>query len=102
MAAPVKSTPSNRELSSLVDRLNVTTACLSDCLCRHLGGDSNVKHSQDEVPINVHSFRGAGVVIKVAKKPGMESVSLLAEDDESAESSKKQKKQPNLWNSLSK
>ena len=68
-----------------------------------MGGDSRVSHSSDEVPINVNSFRGAGVVVKVAKKPGMESTSLLAGDDESAESGKAAEKKPsNLWNTLSK
>ena len=54
------------------------------------------------MPINVNSFGGSGAVIKVAKKPGMESLSLLAEET-SAESAKpKDKKKPTLWNSLSK
>ena len=42
------------------------------------------------------------MVIKVAKKPGMESVSLLAEEEESGGGAKEKKKQPNLWNSISK
>ena len=41
------------------------------------------------------------MVIKVAKKPGMESVSLLAEEEESGGGAKEKKKQPNLWNSIS-
>ena len=67
----------------------------------HVGGDSRISHSTDEVPINVNSFRGAGVVVKVAKQPGMESTNLLAEDDESAEVDKaKEKGKTNFWNRL--
>ena len=69
-----------------------------------MGGDGKVGHSSDDVPINVNSFSGAGVVVRVAKKPGMESVSLLTGDDDDSESESattKEKKKPNLWNTLS-
>ena len=69
--------------------------------CSHMGGDSFVNHSSDEVPINVKSFTGSGAMVRVEKRQGMESVSLLAGDAESA-SEKKEKKEGNLWNSLSK
>ena len=70
----------------------------------HLGGDALVDHAPDVVPINVNSFRGSGAVVRVAKKPGMESQNLLAEEtSDSDESAKpKEKKKTNLWNSLSK
>ena len=62
-----------------------------------------MNHSSDEVPINVNSFRGSGAMVRVAKKQGMESVSLLAGDAESAsEKKEKEEKKGNLWNTLSK
>ena len=36
-----------------------------------------MKHEEGEVPINVKSFKGSGVVVRVAKQPGMENVDLL-------------------------
>ena len=60
-----------------------------------------MNHSSDEVPINVNSFTGSGAMVRVAKKPEMESVSLLAGDAEST-SEKKEEKKGNLWNTLSK
>lgn len=60
-----------------------------------------MNHSSDEVPINVKSFTGSGAMVSVAKKQGMDSVSLLAGDAESA-SGKKEEKKGNLWNTLSK
>ena len=69
--------------------------------CSHLGGDSLVNHLSDEVPINVKSFTGSGAMVRVEKRQGMESVSLLAGDAESA-SEKEEEKKGNLWNSLSK
>ena len=59
-----------------------------------------MNHSSDEVPINVNSFTGSGAMVRVAKKQGMEAVSLLAGDTESA--SEKEEKKGNLWNTLSK
>ncbi len=43
-------------------------------------------------------FKGAGVVVYVAKRPGMESARLLSGDEE-ANTGKEQEK--NLWDSLS-
>lgn len=66
-----------------------------------MGGDSRINHLTDEVPINVNSFRGAGVVVKVAKQPGMESTNLLAEGDESAEAENaKENGKTNFWSKL--
>lgn len=62
-----------------------------------------MNHSSDEVPVNVKSFTGSGVMVKVDKKKGMESVNLLAGDAaESASERKDDEKKGNLWNTLSK
>lgn len=56
-----------------------------------------------EVAINVRSFAGAGVVLKVAKKVGMENVELLAHDTlEKEKSSEDEPVVGDLWSTLSK
>ena len=60
-----------------------------------MGGDEQVNSS---IGITVKDFRGTGVVVYVAKRPGMESARLLSGDEE--EASKKEEK-ANLWDSLS-
>ena len=56
-----------------------------------------------ELSINVRSFAGTTVLLKVGKKPGMERVELLA-DETSADTDKKayDSAPSGLWNTLSK
>ena len=54
----------------------------------------------DEVSINVRSFGGSAVIVRVGKKEGMESEQLL--EDTSGEPSPGAKEGENLWSTLSK
>ena len=42
-----------------------------------------VETEDSEVSIDVRGFRGAAVVVKVKKRPGMEKVNLVAADGQS-------------------
>lgn len=53
----------------------------------------------NEVSINVRSFGGATVVLKVSKKEGMEGVELLTEEVQKSGDS--DSAQSGLWNTLS-
>lgn len=58
-----------------------------------------------EVSINVRSFGGASVLLKVGKKAGMERVELLADDvspDTDKKSADDDAAPSGLWNTLSK
>lgn len=86
--------------------------CLYDCVmlynvwhtCSYsVGGSISGKMEKlgdEEVSINVQSFVGAGVILKVGKRPGMEDVSLLNDEKQSGES--KASDSSNIWSSLSK
>ena len=75
-------------------------------LSSYSGGDHSGSMEElldNKVSINVRSFRGFGVVLKVSKRPGMEEASLLTDemseekstsDDDSGDSN-------NLWNTFS-
>ena len=65
--------------------------------CSHIGGDGRAGST---VSITVRSFRGAGVVVYVAKQPGMESVQLLV-DDRNEDKPDEQDDGGNIWSSLS-
>ena len=74
---------------------------LAFILCSHFGGE----RSGDSIVISVNSFRGAGLVVQVAKKPGMEDAHLLYDDKEGAGLEEKEveseEKKAGLWDSLS-
>ena len=63
--------------------------------CSHIGGDDQQESS---IGITVKDFKGAGVVVYVAKRPDMKSAQLLSGDEE-ANTGKEEEK--NLWDSLS-
>ena len=61
-----------------------------------------MKHDEGEIPINVNNFKGAGVVVRVAKQPEMESVDLLVDDSQEQEQMEQKKDTGNLWSTISK
>ena len=68
------------------------------------GGDTSGKIEElegSEVSINVKSFTGAAVVLKVGRKLGMENVELLT-DNVSEKSVNGDPPASGLWNTLSK
>ncbi len=62
----------------------------------HIGGDDQQEAS---IGVTVKDFKGTGVVVYVAKRPGMESAKLLSGDKEEPSAGKQQ--EANLWDSLS-
>lgn len=55
----------------------------------------------NEVSVSVRSYSGAGVVVKVAKKEGMESVELLG-GEETRDAKSDESGDDGLWSALSK
>lgn len=73
--------------------------------CSYLGGDGKGKlqdlKGSKEVFISVRSFAGAGVVVKVAKKEGMENTELLV-NEEVNDVEEQDNIDDGLWTTLSK
>lgn len=60
---------------------------------------------EEGVHITVNSFRGAGVVVKVMKQPGMENAHLLYEKEEEMEEDEEEEEEEDddgaLWETIS-
>ena len=60
---------------------------------------------EEGVHITVNSFRGAGVVVKVMKQPGMEKAHLLYEKEEEMEEEEEEEEEEDddgaLWETIS-
>ena len=75
--------------------------CLRSCSYSGINGRM-IDVEKTTVSINVRSFRGAVVVLKVSKQAGMEDVSLLAEDEKpDMPDAQVPEESSNLWNTLS-
>lgn len=71
-------------------------------VCSYSGKDGHMRELEGAtISINVRSFRGAVVVLKVSKQPGMEAVNLLTEDQKPGHSAGDSDDSSNLWNTLS-
>lgn len=72
--------------------------------CSYSGGDTDgrIKELQaTEVSINVRSFAGVGVTLKVMKKVGMEGVELLSDVTQTEEATD-ENAAGDLWSTISK
>ena len=75
-------------------------------LLSYYGGEKlgSGEAGEEGVHITVNSFRGAGVVVKVMKQPGMEKAHLLYEKEEEIEEEEEEEEEDDegaLWETIS-